>query len=432
LTYYWPPSGGSGVQRWMFFSSYLPQFNIQPVIITVEPTYASYKFIDSSFGDRVSSLRVIRTKSKEPFNLYSKLTGKSKQEAIPQGFSGESDPTLIQKISRFIRGNFFIPDARIGWKKYATEAAEKLILDEKIDLVITTGPPHSTHLAGLYLKKKYNLKWIADFRDPWTELYYNKLLYRTTFARNRDRRLESDVINKADIVLSVGPSMLEMLKSKASESKSDPYKFRYILNGFDESVFNVASFNKDEKFFTILHLGVLSDNQPIDGFVDALKKISLEHPDYFKKFKLKLTGKVSPNIINAVRIKLPDLTLVISEYLNHKEAINEMVNADLLFNSLADAPESKYLISGKLMEYITTGNPVLCLGNPEGDAAKLLSISPDAVVIERYNKNAIFDFVFKVFIEWLNGKRNSSLNILEKYTRKNTTAELAQLINKLQ
>jgi glycosyltransferase involved in cell wall biosynthesis len=305
-------------------------------------------------------------------------------------------------------------------------------LDEKIDLVITTGPPHSTHLAGLYLKKKYNLKWIADFRDPWTELYYNKLLYRTAFARNRDRRLESDVINKADIVLSVGPSMVEMLKSKARESKSDPYKFRYILNGFDESVFNVASFNKDEKFFTILHLGVLSDNQPIDGFVDALKKISLEHPDYFKKFKLKLTGKVSPNIINAVRIKLPDLTLVISEYLNHKEAINEMVNADLLFNSLADAPESKYLISGKLMEYITTGNPVLCLGNPEGDAAKLLSISPDAVVIERYNKNAIFDFVFKVFIEWLNGKRNSSLNILEKYTRKNTTAELAQLINKLQ
>ena len=191
ITYYWPPSGGSGVQRWMYFAKYLPNFGVEPFVLTVNPVFASYKFIDESFLKKTESIRVFKTASSEPFNIYSKLIGKSKMEAIPQGFAGESNPGILQKFSRFVRGNFFIPDARKGWVKFAFNEAEKIIVREKIDLIITTGPPHSSHLIGLRLKKKFDIKWIADLRDPWTDIYYYKDLLHTKRSAEKDLKLES-------------------------------------------------------------------------------------------------------------------------------------------------------------------------------------------------------------------------------------------------
>ena len=178
ITYYWPPSGGSGVQRWMYFAKYLKDFGIDPIVVTVDEKKASYKYIDESFVELVKDIEVNKTGTWEPLKLYSKLTSGDSNAAIPLGFTGESRPTLFQKLSRAIRGNFFIPDSRIGWNCFAFKEAKKVISENKIDVIITTGPPHSAHLVGLKLKKYFDIPWIADFRDPWTGLYYNKFLYR--------------------------------------------------------------------------------------------------------------------------------------------------------------------------------------------------------------------------------------------------------------
>ncbi len=431
ITYYWPPSGGSGVQRWMFFSKYLPEFGIQPVIITVDPKYGSYKFIDHSFEEKVKGIEVHKTKSSEPFNLYSKAIGKSKADAVPQGFSGESNPTLVQKIARFVRGNFFIPDARKGWIKHALKKAEEILSKGEIKIVITTGPPHSTHLVGLNLKKKFDIKWIADFRDPWSDVYYNKMFYKTELANSIDKKMEQEVISAADKILTIGPSMQKLLMSKLKNKNFDSSKFSFVLNGYDPEAFKNLQKEKNNLTFTICHLGVLSDNQPIHGFINALSEIFKSDQNISGKICIKLIGKISPDIINEFREKISSPDLKIINYLPHQEAIREIVNADLLINSLADVNNANYLISGKLMEYIATGNPIMCFGDPKGDASELLSEFKNTIVLDRDNKIEIMNFILSMYSKWELNENPIESNSIDKYSRYATTKQLAKLIDKI-
>lgn len=427
ITYYWPPSGGSGVQRWYYFTQYLPDYNIQPIIVTVKEDQASYKFLDNSLVNAVSKIRTERTDTLEPFGIYAKLTGKkSIKESIPQGFAGESNPTIFQKISRAVRGNLFIPDARIGWNSYAYKKVVEIIKNEKIDLIITTGPPHSTHLIGLKLKKKFGVKWLADFRDPWTEVYYNKLMYRTSSADKKDKSLERSVLESADHILTVGPGMQKLLASKLAINLSR--KFSFIYNGYDDEKFQNLSSIKDESYFIICHLGVLSDNQPVSSLIEALRILSEKNQlPKDRKLKIRLVGKVSPNIIDEFKKYATIYELELIEYVSHSEAIQFMLNADLLLNSLAETDQSALLISGKLMEYIAAKKPVLCLGNENGDASALLNSTGVGKVVDRKNVTAIEDFLKSIF-SYQFMVPNAEIN---QYSRKETAKQLAELINQI-
>ena len=190
ITYYFPPSGGAGVQRWLKTIKYLPEFGVEAIVLTVDPAVASYPQVDESLcADVPSSLKVYTTKTKEILSLYKRVS--PKREVPYGGFANEPNPTLLQKISRFIRGNFFLPDPRRGWNKYALAKAKEIIESEGITTVITTSPPHSTQLIGLELKKQYpNINWVADLRDPWTDIYYNSDLYPTSWAQRRNLNYE--------------------------------------------------------------------------------------------------------------------------------------------------------------------------------------------------------------------------------------------------
>ena len=426
ITYYWPPSGGSGVQRWMYFAFHLQQMGYEPVVLTVDEKLASYKFTDKSFEEKVKHIRSVKTHSREPFGLYSRMIGAKRQEAIPLGFSGESNPGLRKKIGRFIRGNFFIPDARVGWVRPALNAARKLLRQEKFQCIVTTGPPHSAHLIGLRLKKDFDIKWIADFRDPWSELYYNKMLYRTHAAENYDRSLEMKVLKNSDLLLTVGPSMKELLANKTGIDRN---KVHYIYNGFDADALLNLKKSAQTDLFTILHLGILSDNQPISGFLEALKQFHKINPDAFSKIRLQLIGKISPAILEEIKSSTPFLKTEVLEYVPHSKALQYMTDADLLFNSLAATDQGKYLISGKLMEYLATGNPVLCLGEPDGDAAQLLSGFSDAKVFARSDISGMCSFIENIFRN--HGKKQhlpDSEKVLQ-YSRENTTKQLRSLLD---
>jgi glycosyltransferase involved in cell wall biosynthesis len=229
VTYYWPPGSGAGVQRWLKFSKYLPSLGWEPVILTVDPGYASYPAIDNTLEkDIPESIKVYKTKATDYFRIY-----KKDKSGIPSaGFANSDESGFKAKILRFIRGNFFIPDPRKGWNKFAFRKACEIIEQEKISFVITTSPPHSTQLIGLKLKKKYPaINWIADLRDPWTDIYYYSMFYHTFLARSIDRLLEKKVLLGADRIITVGKSLKELFSGKAEGLGR---KIRVITNGFDD------------------------------------------------------------------------------------------------------------------------------------------------------------------------------------------------------
>lgn len=427
ITYYWPPSGGSGVQRWMFFSKYLPLFEIEPYVITVNENRASYKFTDNTLLDQIKGIKTFKTNTIEPLKFYSKIVGGDGNNNIPLGFSGEDKPSIFQKVSRFVRGNFFIPDARIGWNYFAYKKAERVIKDNNIKIVITTGPPHSTHLIGLKLKNNLQIKWIADFRDPWTEIYYNDLLYKTKFSKKKDVQLEERVLETADSILTIGPSMKELLQKKLGINKD---KFFYVYNGYDEESFKLIKKGKLKDKFTICHIGIVSESQPITSLLKALSKAYDKNEKICQFLKLQFVGKISPEIISEIKETIPKIELEIIDYLPHKEALQYMVNADLLFNSLAEMKHSKLLISGKLMEYLATGNPIICLGDPYGDASELLKEFEYGKIFDRADIEGIYEFVITIFNKWkINTNFNSKGNL--KYTRYETTKQLSEIIKNL-
>ncbi|MDW8274577.1 MAG: glycosyltransferase, partial [Chitinophagales bacterium] len=226
LTYYWPPAGGVAVQRWLKFCKYLPEHGWIPHVITVKD--GSYPYIDTSLEREVPpEVNLYRTHALEPFAIYNFFRGNEGKQLPTAFLDSSARKTFFQKVAEWVRANFFIPDARLGWIPFAQRAAASIIRSENIKVVITTGPPHSTHLAGLWLKKRFEIKWVADFRDPWTNIFTNQYLPRSAYAQRKDERLESMVLSKADIITVIGPSMKKEFEGKAK-------KVEVIWNGYDD------------------------------------------------------------------------------------------------------------------------------------------------------------------------------------------------------
>ena len=426
ITYYWPPSGGSGVQRWMYFSKYLPQFGYEPIVLTVSEKFASYKNEDLSFVEFVKDIKTFKTKSFEPLKFYSKITTGDSKKGIPMGSVKSDKNGLIHKLSLYIRGNYFIPDARIGWNRYAVKKAKELIKDQKIEIVITTGPPHSTHLIGLKLKNELKINWVADFRDPWSEIYYNKLFKRSEKANLKDKRLEEKVLLMADKVTTIGVKLQKLLTKKVSNESS---KFHYLYNGYDADAMGKLKKNKQSNF-QLTFIGLLTTNQPYKSIITALKKIHSDSKEIDLCFNV--AGNIDHVILDELRKELPFITLNIIGYLKHRNALELMKQSDLLLNFLSEMEHSEILISGKQMEYIATGNPILCIGNTNGECAMLLKDIKNAQIFEKNQQTEIVNFIQVIYDKWQNGEDITvpvdSENITSK-SRFEVTRKLGQILD---
>lgn len=411
ITYYWPPSGGSGVQRWLKFVKYFREFGIEPIILTVDPEFASFPVLDESLiSDIPNGIEIHRTKAKSPFNMYSKIRGRK----VPQsGFAGDSKPNLIERCMRFIRGNFFIPDARIGWNKFAIKKAEELITKYQLDFVITTSPPHSTQLIGLELKNKFNLRWIADLRDPWTDIYYNKELYRTRLAEKLDRRLEEKCLKCADNVIVVSESIAQLFTNRYQGIRS---KISIIPNGYDESDFQSKE-TRETEYNYISYIGNLGPSYPINSFLSEFKQFSEKNPTWRLRFVGNVFEKIKNQILNS------DFSEVVEfiSYVEHKKAIDYMLESKALLLIIPNATENKGILTGKLFEYLAAKKPIIFIGPEDGDAAKILSNSKMVLINNQNNMHSLQDF-----FQNLNQDVNNS--DFEMYSRKNLTKEIVSLI----
>ncbi len=357
ITYYWPPSGGAGVQRWLKFTKYFNGLDVQPTIITVDPNKASYPVRDESLvadiGDNVS---VFTTDTFEPYGAYKKVSNTTE---IPySGFANESNPSVVQQVTRFIRGNFFIPDARKGWNKYAFKKAQELLNQQKFDAIITTSPPHSTQLVGLKLKEQFNLPWLADLRDPWTDIYYYKYMNHLPWAKRTDAKLEAEVLEKADTIVVVSHAIRKMFARKSN--KVDSSKIQVIPNGYDESDFEeVKRIPQDE--CVIAYTGTLSDVYDATAFIEAFKN----HED---KAKLLLVGKASSEVIE----KLSATNVEVIGHVEHSKSIEYLMNATALLLIIPKIENNEGILTGKLFEYLAARKPIIALGPTDGDAAAII------------------------------------------------------------
>ena len=414
ITYYWPPSGGAGVQRWLKFSKYLPEFGWDPVILTVDPGYAAYPVTDNSLdSDIPSTVEVHNTQAIDYFNIYKK----DKSKIPTAGFANSREDSFKDKIFRFIRGNFFIPDPRRGWNKFAFKKACELIDAKGINHVITTSPPHSTQLIGLKIKKKFpHIKWIADLRDPWTDIYYYKHFYPTFISRKIDLCLERKVLVKADRLVTVGPSLKSLFSQK---SKGIEDKTTVVTNGYDSDDFTGLHSSIPE-IFTISYIGTLSNDYPIDGFLNALKMIGQDG----KNFKFRFIGTVSSHKKIIISSSPYCQTTEFVDNVKHNIAIRYMLESSLLLLIIPDHPSSKSIITGKLFEYLATGKPVICLGPKDGDAARILSDTDHGKTFSYMDSEGIRKYLSNIM---------SDTSLSEKkppiiYSRRELTRNIAGLI----
>lgn len=369
------------MQRWVYFSKYLKRLGWEPIVLTVDESKAAYPLFDHSLEKEVEGIRVIKTTTREPLRWYSWLRTGNVRRGIPQGSVPHKG--WLAKFAAYIRGNFFIPDARKGWVPFAVQAAEKLLATEKIAHVITTGPPHSTHLAGLALSKSYLLNWWVDYRDPWTDLFYNQHFYRSTRSVAKDAAYEKEVLSSATGVITTLSGELHInLKRKGAKGKCIA-----LPNGYDAELIEQTPAADRSSSFHIVYTGLLTPNQDYAALFEPLQRLSTHRTVSFS-----LAGNISPTIIEEIRHALPDVKVVYCGYLEHQKAIALMKSADVLLNFIFRGAEHQ-MISGKLLEYMATGVPILSLGDPKAAVAKTLMQGTAAQMIAAENTAAQFDFL---------------------------------------
>ncbi len=424
ITYYWPPAGGAGVQRWVKLSKYLSQIGIQPIILTVDEQHASYMQVDHSLENDIGeNVKVIKTKSFEPINLYAKMVGKGNVPTA--GFSNVNNQRWSQRVINFIRSNFFIPDPRKGWNKYALREARRIIQEENITCVITSTPPHSSQLIGLQLKKQMNIHWIADMRDPWTDIYYFNEIGHSSYSRNISEKLEKEVLRQADNVITVSESLVQLFQSK--DHKIDAKKFKIIPNGYDPEDFDGLT-KTSTPFFNVVYTGSMSLQYSPDVFFDVLKESASGRPNI--SLKLTMVGEIDVQIKDKISQLAIDVEFVST--VPHAEVTRYQKNADLLLLVIPNVENAEGILTGKLFEYLASENAIIGLGPEQGDAAKIIRQCKSGEMYDRHQRKEMKDYLDLVFDQF---EKQQGIQVdkhhIELYSRKKQAEDIHQLIMSL-
>jgi glycosyltransferase involved in cell wall biosynthesis len=429
ITYYWPPSGGAGVQRWLKFVKYLDKFGWQPIVYTA--LNGEMPVIDNSLEKDIPAKTIIvKQPIWEPYSFYKKFTGRKKTDKINASFLNENKKQgLLQKISVWIRGNFFIPDARKFWIKPSIKFLEGYIQKNNIQYIISSGPPHSMHLIALGLKKKNSaLKWLADFRDPWTNIDFYEKLMLTKMADTKHRSQEISVLQNADIVVSIGKLMNEEFQNIfVKAGGTNVTKFKVITNGYDEDDIVNDNTKKDEKF-SIAHIGTLVKDRNPSVLWRVLSELIKENELFKTQLEIKLVGKIDIFVKEDIeKFNLAGYVKKI-EYLPHSEVILQQRRSRVLLLLVNNTKNAKGILTGKFFEYMAANVPILAIGPTEGDLAKIMKETNVGFMSDFEDSQTLKKNILQLFDGYA---PSSIMNEVMKYSRKNLTKELAEILNEM-
>lgn len=422
VSYYFPPAGGQGVQRALRFAQYLPAYGWQPSVLTVRPEDASYPHHDATLAaDVPPDVAVERTASWDPYTLYAWLQGKGKEEAVSVSFTGEGDPGWMQRVARWVRANVFLPDARVGWVPFAVRRGLQMLEREQFDAVLTTGPPHSTHLAGLLMQKRTGVRWVADFRDPWSEIDYAHRLPTTAPARTVDSSMERLVLQRADTVVTVTERWRDRL---AAQTMQRPFVVR---NGYDPASFKEAP--PLNEAFSLVHVGNMNAARNPEVLWRALGEADAR--PWTEALRVRLVGDVDPLVLEAAREAGVGERVAVTPFRPHAEAVRMMQASPLLLLVVDDVPGQEGRVPGKLYEYLASGRPVLGIGPRDGEAAVLLWKSGAGRMFAADDAEGVRRFVAAHHKAWSRGQpfRGASAEQASQYSRKAQARALAELLD---
>lgn len=422
ITYYWPPAGGPGVQRWLKFVKYLKDFNVEPIVYI--PDNPSYPIIDKSLVNEIpKEITIIKQPIKEPYGLAGIFSKKSSQTISKGIISEHKNQNLIEKALLFIRGNFFIPDARKHWVKPSVEFLSNYISEQEIETIITTGPPHSLHLIGLQLKQKSGVKWLADFRDPWTTIGYHKKLKLTKASLKKHKQLEKQVLNSADQVI------VTSFRTKKEFQEITNKPISVITNGYDTA--KIEQITLDSKF-SFSHIGSLLSERNPEILWQVLRDITKENKEFEAHFQLNFVGEVSQEILESIEIYGLTHFVNIVGYAPHKEAIIYQRKSQILLLIEIDSEDTKCIIPGKLFEYMVSNRPIIAIGPEGSDVEQIIRETNTGRYINYLEYDKLKAIILEYFEAFKTNKLQSYPIGLEQYSRRELTKQLAMLIEKNQ
>ncbi|MBO7764328.1 MAG: glycosyltransferase [Bacteroidales bacterium] len=437
ITYYWPPSGGSGVQRWLKFGKYLPQYGWQPVIYT--PSNPENPATDTSLEKEVpAEAVVIRRPISEPYQIYKKLfsRGNGAQKggsAVVNPINQSGKKSFIQRVSLWVRANLFIPDPRASWVRPSVSYLTKYLEENPVDAIVSTGPPHSMHLIAREFHRRTGIRWVADFRDPWTEIFYFKHLPMTFLAKRRHKTLERSVVREADAVVSVTRQMtsdfaklLDPAETKGQE------KLHTICNGYDEADFVTSREIVPEDKFTLTHTGLFSaDGNPVNLW-ETLAQMCTEDPTFCTHLKLRLIGKVDAEVLESIDANGLTPNLENMGYRPHSEIPGYQQSGWGLLLPLRNEPESKAILTGKFFEYLAAGRPIVAFGPKDGEMAKVLTETHSGEIFEWDEKVALRDHLKGLYNSYLTGiwTTGADRSSISQYSRRSLTGQMVEVLKK--
>ncbi|TDU39948.1 glycosyl transferase family 4 [Gelidibacter sediminis] len=418
ITYYWPPAGGPGVQRWLKFVKYLPDFGIHPVVYI--PENPSYPLLDQTLLDDIpEDVTILKQPITEPYKL-AEIFSKQASKTISSGVIPKvKKQTAIQKLMLYVRGNFFIPDARKAWVKPSVSYLSEYINEHQIETVITTGPPHSLHLIGLHLKARLGIKWIADFRDPWTTIGYHKKLKLSASAAQKHEHMEKQVLTTADHIIVTSGNTKTEFAAKSNQPVT------VITNGYDYQ--QLPKTVKDQRF-SVAHIGSLLSERNPKALWKVLGELIQEYDDFKEVFVLKLIGVVSDDVLNKIRQFIPENNIDIVGYVTHKEALVHQRQSQLLLLIEIDSEDTKAIIPGKLFEYMVAETPIVAVGPPDSDVEGIIKSTNTGRYFGYHSEPELKAHLFSSYEAYKKSTLATHPIGLQQYSRKALTQKLAGLI----
>lgn len=410
ITYYWPPSGGPGVQRWLKLSNYLLENNVKPIIYT--PSNPKYPSVDESLLKDINpEIEVIKKPIFEPFgNLFSKI----RKKGIPK----KKDQSIFDKFLIYLRGNLFIPDSRIFWVNSSVGFLSKYILENKIESIITTGPPHSLHLIGLKLKSILNITWYADFRDPWTKINYHKKLKLSLRSKKKHLQLENKVLSLCDRIIVTSNKLLK----DYNEITETPISL--ITNGFD---YQKLQLELDEKF-SITHIGRLLPERNPKILWNALKELCTINKNFKNNLKINFIGNVSENLRKEIKTNNLENSVVYHNYIKYNDTIPYLIKSQILLLIESDDKESSYAIPAKIFEYINSGRPIIAIGPKDSEIKQIIDETKSGKYFLYTEYDKLLSCLSNSYYLYESKKLHSTSINIDKYHRKNIAKKLSNII----
>jgi len=422
ITYYWPPAGGSAVYRWLKFTKYLREFGWEPVVYTAEN--GEYSEHDpENVKDIPDGITILKYPIWEPYQLYKRFIGQKGTEKVNVGFLTEKKkPAFAERIAVWIRGNFFIPDARKFWIKPSIEYLSSWLEKNPVDMIISSGPPHSMHLIAMSLKKQFHLPWVADFRDPWTKIDFYNELHLSWFANRKHHRLEKLVVNKADIIITVGNQMREEFEALGAK------RAVVITNGFDTADKVEGEFMMDNKF-SISHFGTVNKARNPETLWQVIAELVAQNAEFAIDLELKFVGRLDQSVIESIKKYNLESFITKIDFLPHKEVLLKQCQSQVLLLLINQTHNAGGILTGKFFEYLAAERPILAIGPTSGDVADILISSKAGQIVDFSDSTGLKSYVLEYYNKFKKNQLVLNLAEINQYSRFELTRKLAELMN---